>query len=464
MFRRLMLRCFVLTMLVFIYNSCNGYPIIRLAYQQYELDKSFIQEVTLINKDWKQISSLDNICEKTILMIESDYVVDTLVLPQKVELHFCGGSLKGNIIFNDTYLSGFVNLRGSHISGNIKNNEFQTGWICYGDGVHDDAQSINQILDVCNNVRFNRGTYLLSSYHNPRNDLSPSHHNSVKSHIGIFRDNITLRGDKGASLLVKEPSAAICVYSLPNDIENSVKDICIEGLTFRNENDGKDFFELLHTIKLIGAKKLSVSNCCFFDFWGDAVSMSHYGDTPATGERTRNSDVKVKDNYIDGGNHNNRNGVSVISGEHVVIENNIFVETSRYNMPGSIDIEANNSAYTVEDIVIKHNVILGCHGGLGAIALVSNDKEAPATKVIIKENVIIDSERGVCFKIDSKSSTENIQVIENKFRNCKTPLLLRGSGSSKNWIIKRNYKIKKIKFAGELEIKNLRTDVKLNDK
>lgn len=450
---------------LFLFNtSCREAFVSRIEYQQYNWDSSSIKEVPLKNKDWKQVSSLDDICEKTILMVESDYSVDTLVLPPKVELHFCGGSLKGNIIFNDTYLSGSVNLHGSQISGSIKNNEFQTGWICYGDGEHDDAQSINQILAVCNNVQFNRGTYLLSSYHNPRNDLKPSHHKSVKSHIGIFRDNISFRGDEGASLLVKEPSTVICVYSLPNDIENSVNNVRVEGLTFRNENDGKDFFELLHTIKLIGAKNFSVSNCKFFDFWGDAVSMSHYGDTPDTGERTRNSKVIVKDNYIDGGNHNNRNGVSVISGEQIVIENNIFVETSRYDMPGSIDIEANNSAYTVEDIVIKNNVIQGCQGGLGAIGLVSNDQEAPAKKVIIKENVIINTERGVCFKIDSKSSTENIQVIDNEFRNCKTPLLLRGSGRSKNWIIKRNNKIKKLKFAGELEIKNLRTDIKLNDK
>lgn len=152
--------------------------------------------------------------------------------------------------------------------------------------------------------------------------MSSSHHKSVKSHIGT-----------------KEPITAICVYSLPNDIENSVKNVRLEGFTHRNENDGKEFFKLLNTIKLIGIKKFSVSNCRFFDFWGDAVSMSHYGDTPDTGERTRNSDVTIKDNYIDGGNHNNRNGVSVISGEHVVVENNIFVETSRYNMHGSIDIE-----------------------------------------------------------------------------------------------------------------------------
>lgn len=92
-------------------------------------------------------------------MIESDYVVDTLVLPPKVVSHFCSGSLKGNIIFNDTYLSGFVILHGSNISNMINNNEFHTGWIRYGARMHDDVQAINQNLFVCNIVRFNRVTY-----------------------------------------------------------------------------------------------------------------------------------------------------------------------------------------------------------------------------------------------------------------------------------------------------------------
>lgn len=453
------IRLLFLASLFLLNTSCRGSSVSRIAYQQYKLDS--IKEVLLKNKDWKQISSLDDICEKTIFMVESDYVVDTLVLPPKVELHFCGGSLMGNIIFNDTYLSGSVKLHGSQMSGTIKNNEFQTGWICYGDGEHDDAQSINQILAVSNNVRFNRGTYLLLSYHNPRSDLSPSHHKSVKSHIGIFRDNIILRGDEGASLLVKEPSAAICVYSLPNDIENSVKNIRIEGLTFRNENDGKEFFEFLHTIKLVGANDITIHNCKFFDFWGDAISLSHYGDTPDTGERTRNRRVIVRDNYIDGGNHNNRNGISIASGENILVEYNLFVETSRYNMPGSIDIEANNSAYTVKDIQIINNLIQGCHGGLGSIGVVSNDKEAPAKNIIIKGNSISNSAIGICLLIDSKKSTKLFKVIDNKFVKCKNPLILRGAGSSKDWIIKNNNKVKKIKFSGNLEIQNFKTDAKL---
>lgn len=440
---------------------CNGYADNRQTYYQYNLDKESLSVIPIENKCWRKTTFLDDICEKTVLMISSDWVVDSLILPPKVELHFCGGSIKGNIVFNDTYLSGTIRLQESNISGTLKNDVFQTGWICHGNGENDDAQLINQILTMCNTVLFNKGTYLLSSYHNPRNDLEACYYNSVKSHIGIYKDNVTLIGEEGASLLVKDPSVAICVYSKPNDIEHSVKNIRIEGLTFRSENDRKDFYEFFHTIKMLGATDVLVSNCKFFDFWGDAISLSHYGDTPDTGERTRNSHVGIKDNYIDGGNHNNRNGVSIISGEYVVVENNVFVETSRNNMPGSIDIEANNSAYTVENIVIRNNVIQGCKGGVGSICIVSNDREAPATKIQIKDNIISDTYRGVCFVIDSQFSTCDIEVVENIFSDCKNPLILRGKGNSKNWVIKRNNGIKKIKVSGEIKVRNLKTDVKV---
>jgi hypothetical protein len=310
-------------------------------------------------------------------------------------------------------------------------------------------------------VIFNKGTYLLSSYHIPVEALSVSYHKSVKSHIGIYKDNISLTGEDGASLLIKEPSALICVYSLPNDIEHSVKNICITGLTFRNENDGKEFHEFLHSIKLIGVNGLSVTNCKFFDFWGDAISLSHYGDTPDTGERTRNSHVFIKDNYIDGGSHNNRNGVSICSGKNVIVKENVFIETSRFNMPGSIDVEANNSAYTVEDIVIRDNIIQGCHGGLGSIGVVSNAKEAPARRILIQGNVINDTSRGISLLIESQNSSENIKILDNEFTNCKNPLILRGNGKSRDWTIKRNSSIRNIEFVNGLMITNLNTDVKL---
>lgn len=442
-------------------NSFNGEVVDRQKYQPYTLDRASVQSIPLKNKGWKQISSVEHLEQKTVLMVSSDYIVDSLVFPPNVEVHFCGGSIKGNINFNDTFLSGSVRLHGSNISGTVQNDVFQTGWICYGDGINDDAKYINQILNVCNNVRFNKGTYLLLSYHTPMSELNSSYHSSVKSHIGIYKNSVTLIGDEGASLLIKEPSTAICVYCLPNDIEHSVENIRIQGLTIRNENNGNEFYEFFHTIKLIGVKDFLVSDCHFFDFWGDAIALSHYGDTPDTGERTRNSHVIITGNYIDGGRHNNRNGVSVISGANVIVENNIFIETSRYNMPGSIDIEANNSAYTVENIVVKDNIIQGCQGGLGSIGIVSNNQEAPAKQILIKGNVISDTERGVCCLINSQSSTENIRILDNEFLDCKQPLILRGDGRSKNWKIKRNSSIDRVEFSGELMIKNLRTDAKL---
>lgn len=92
--------------------------------------------------------------------MDSSYVVANLNFPKNVEVHFCGGSLRGSLSFENTYLSGKIDLRESFLDGAISNDTFEAGWVCYGDEVHDDAIGINQALNVCNNIHFARGTYL----------------------------------------------------------------------------------------------------------------------------------------------------------------------------------------------------------------------------------------------------------------------------------------------------------------
>lgn len=56
----------------------------------------------------------------------------------------------------------------------------------------------------------------------------------------------------------------------------------------------------MHTIKLIGVNGMIIKDCRFDDFWGDAICLSHYGDNPKTGERSRNQNIKLLSNSIIG--------------------------------------------------------------------------------------------------------------------------------------------------------------------
>lgn len=443
-------------------NSCMGQEVQRLSYVQHVLDEKAVPELPIKHNSWKKIKLSEvsgnpsaSIKSQTVIYVDIPLSVDEIDLPENVELHYCGGSIKGNLVFNKTYLSGKINLRETTLSGSITNEIFEAGWICNGDGKTDDAKAINQAIKVCNTIHFQKGAYLLSSLHSPSENLDSKFHEAVRSHIGIYKSNIKLIGDEGASLVSKDKNRVITIYSSLNQIKNSVKNIVIEGLTFRVENDGKEFQEFIHTIKTLGVNKLSISRCQFFDYWGDAICLSHYGDDPSTGERTRNSNVTIEGNYIDGGNRNNRNGISIISGYNVKITNNTFKETSLKGMPGAIDIEANNTAYTVKNIVIINNVIdnsTSC-----GISIYCNKQGASAHNVTIANNSISNCYYGVKIEIYNDYSTSNFTIQNNATSGCRNPFVCKGESKSKNWKIVGNIfpGIKQDKMVGDLKVERL---------
>jgi hypothetical protein len=85
-----------------------------------------------------------------------------------------------------------------------------------------------------------------------------------------------------------------------------------------------------------------IDNCVIEGFRGDGIifgSGLNDNAAPNTLTERHNVDVTVTNCYIDGVNNDNRNGISVIDGNGVTIENNYFTRCSRSNMPGAIDIE-----------------------------------------------------------------------------------------------------------------------------
>lgn len=443
-------------------TSCKGTVVPRREFIKYALTPQETFAPELKHKTWSVIEDTEN-CDvtqlftqkKAVYIVSHNHSFDKLVLPKGCEVYFNGGSLNGDISFNDNYISGKIKLHGCKFNGTIANDSFEAGWICTGNGKADDAQGINEAIKICKTIHFQRGTYLLTSLHQPLADLADSFHEAVKSHIGINESGISLIGDQGACLLSKDINRVITIYSGINQIKNSINDIHIEGLTFRVLNDGKEFHEFVHTIKTLGVSNLAITNCQFFDYWGDAVSLSHYGDDPSTGERTRNSNIIIEGNYIDGGNHNNRNGISIISGYNVKIINNTFIETSRKGMPGAIDIEANNSVYTVKNIEITNNVI--DNSTTCGISIYCNKKGAPAHNIKINNNAISNCYYGIKIEIYSDYSTSNFAIYNNDVTNSKRPFACWGEAKSRNWKIKDNKfpGVKRTNMVGDIKVERL---------
>lgn len=366
------------------------------------------------------------------------HFVDTLTIPYGCELYFKGGSLSGPIKFCNTKLCGDVNLKGSSISGTVKNGTFNASWLCAMDGMTDDAQCINEMISVCSHVVFQKGLYRLVSMYSVNDQVTKEYASSIKAHIGICRSNLTLTGEDGAVFLTEKPLGTICIFSKPNQIDNSIGNITISGLTFTVCNDGKEFHEFMHTIKLIGVNGMTIKNCKFNDFWGDAICLSHYGDTPETGERTRNQNVKILNNAIIGGDHhNNRNGISIVSGKDVLIKGNTIKNTSRKDMPGGIDVEPNNSAYTIDNIRILDNVLDNIRGGGGAIGLCTFNN-GPASNIYIERNRISRSIKGIQLNIKTENITYNIYIRNNIVSDDTKPYNFMGKGKIRNLVVTDN--------------------------
>lgn len=373
----------------------------------------------------------------TYIIKYEHFFTDTLLIPCHSNIVFEGGCLSGPIIFKKTLLSGNVNIKGSSISGTLRNSLFDASWLCFIDGKTDDARNINEMLSVCNHIFFPRGTYLLESFYEASGPDDALYKNYI-THIGINKSNVSLIGESGAEFVTSARASVMYIYTKPNMINKSIHDINIENIIITVNNDGKEFHQWKHAINLMGVNKLQIKDCTINDFYGDAICLNHYGDNPETGERSRNQNIIILDNTITGGpTHNNRNGISVINGKNVLIKGNIIKNTSRDDMPGGIDVEPNNSAYTIDNITIEDNLLENIGGSCGAISLISVH-EGPLHRISIINNKILNSNNGLLVCIGTDNTTDNITIKGNYIDDKTNPYRFWGKGHSCVWTIEDN--------------------------
>lgn len=363
-----------------------------------------------------------------------------VVIPHGCEIYFDGGSLIGSIEFRNTLLTGDVKLQGSKLTGRVKNEYLKSEWLCYRDGVHDDADNINQMIVVCGKIHFQKGNYLLKTIHRGPRQKKVLDEWQADAHIGIYTSNVELIGDeKDVVFIAPKPCGIICIYSPPYQFDRTVRNVKISKISFRSLNNGKVLLQLNHVIRCMGVNGLTIRNCYFDDFWGDAICLHSYGDMPSTGERTRNSNVLIVNNHIKGGKHRmTRNGVSVVNGVNITIDGNVIEQTSGEGMPGAIDVEANSHAFTINNVIIKNNIIRNCGGTAGGICINSKGYNAPAYNIKIIGNRISGCTSGLAFVVKTEGVTKNYYVADNIVEADTPPYQFIGNGKTVKWTFKNN--------------------------
>jgi hypothetical protein len=210
-------------------------------------------------------------------------------------------------------------------------------------------------------------------------------------------DSAKISGAGESSILKQAPRQRFVLYvdSGRPDPNSNLTKMHLQNIQLRGTCDTDGFAEQIHLVSLNGVSDVAVEGVVFRGFRGDGL---YVGSGLLGGQERHNARVAIHNCVFDGINNENRNAISIVDGADVFIENCQFVNVSRPNMPGAIDIEPNASAFAVvRNIHITRNTLTGIGGKAGAIGLyVPIVLRQQALSIVIEENTI-ENARGNAF-------------------------------------------------------------------
>ena len=222
-----------------------------------------------------------------------------------------------------------------------------------GDGVADDTAAIQAAVNASENVLVPAGDYLCNGI------VTLASNTNL---IGAGRDvtRIIRNGTNLASQGV--------LFADSGSSSSFVNNIAIRDMTLDGQVVSLGFSEQRHLISLNGVRNAIIERVNFLGFRGDGLYL---GSSITAGVERHNVNVIVRDCLFDGINKDNRNGISVIDADGLLIDGCRFTRIARSTMPGAIDVEPDGYAFAViRNITISNNRITDIGGNVAAIAVV----------------------------------------------------------------------------------------------
>lgn len=201
----------------------------------------------------------------------------------------------------------------------------------------------------------------------------------------------TLFGDGAATELIPLTNLSRGVITVNSaSAVTFVDDLSFINLTFRGSVVADGFSEQVHLLTLNGVRNALVAGCRFLGFRGDGL---YIGSGDVGGSERHNFNVTVTNNIFDGLNNDNRQGVSIIDCDGLTVDNNTFRNTTRFNMPGAIDIEPDVAAFhVIKNITISNNRFNNIGGNLGVISVFLASSVIPSPdNILITGNTFTNS-------------------------------------------------------------------------
>ncbi|OHB73510.1 MAG: hypothetical protein A2W17_09115 [Planctomycetes bacterium RBG_16_41_13] len=368
---------------------------------------------------------------KTLNLSEGKWLISSdMDIPANIKLNIEKGATIDVAKGKRLTIRGLIESPVTHIFTGVGEVVFDTDylqtvypqwWGAKGDGLTEDTVSvqaaINSFTSKGGDIFFPDGTYIVDS-------------------IGI-KSNITAKGNGQKSILKQKSGSQYCVGTNPYNGKIKRGDLNptnIEfiNLGFRGTVDADGFSEFFMLLDIRAASKIYVSKCSFIGFRGDGIYL---GEKNLAGAESHNTKVTISECVFDGINKDNRNGISIIDGDGLLIEKCIFRNCSRPDMPGAIDVEPDSKHNIVRNIKIAENRFenIGGHNIIQiSITFKFGKLDTPIQNIEIVKNIIEGDKGANGIYIgqpqfaEKNTPSNNILIHDNVVKNTNRSFMLFG--------------------------------------
>lgn len=317
-------------------------------------------ETTIRNEITESFNILKLQLEGEVDELSNDLIADFALLQSEVLT-----LIAGKVNAADVYTKQQVDAQLAQMSRvNVMSNNFNV----VGDGVVDDTVAINSVFTYAktngvNTIYFPAGTYLIDG---KASDFYWKHDGGIQID---FPCNVILHSD---AIIKQKPTAeqGYNIFRIFDTHGVMIKGGKLEGdRTVHLDTTGEFGFGIF----IIGSDNITIEDVEIVDMWGDGIiqdaNVSHKLDC---------DNIKIKNCKI---NNNRRNNITLCSGNHIIIENNVISNANGIAPKAGIVIEDSaRLGLSVNDIVISKNRF---YGNVTSDIVIADT----VTKICIQDNI-----------------------------------------------------------------------------
>lgn len=220
-----------------------------------------------------------------------------------------------------------------------------------------------------------------------------------------LKSNITYSGDGAASIIKMDINCCTAFMgrftSAITDPALNMKNIVFKNLRF--ERPPTTFFQEQLTLNIESCENVLIKDCQFVGWSGDAIMLGAVTNASLSAFlQGIIKNVRITGCLFDGVDKNNRQAISVFTGENIEIYGNNFLNTTRPDMPGAIDIEPELTTAVIKNIRVHDNTFTNIGGMAGVV--------------------------GFAITPNMTQRAENIAVYDNEMNKCTNTYALAGTG------------------------------------